>query len=432
MLLDRVKKHLKWIEKYFKRVEKHIKQTEKHFKEIKWLYTYIRLFSSRLFIIVILGALLSLSGVYFALVSRKLMDTATGFEEGSLIFYGILMGLMLLFQTMLQAGLSVFDSKVAEDMNNFVRSNLLYSLINSKWLDYSKIHSEDMVTRMTSDISIITKGITSTIPGIIFLFVRLISAFALLYYFDPMLALLGILVGPLFLLLSKLFSPKLRRLHIETQQAESNVRRTMKEILGNILVVKAFNRENSSREQINYLQNIHRSWVVKRSFIGTGSSVLMSAGFGMGYLLALLWGAWRLSEGMITFGTLTAFLQLIGQIQGPFLGLAHSLPGIISTLGSAGRLMELERLPKEEGSYTYEIGTETYETDTTDAKEEKDINLENTSLQDTFQQNAALQDEYLKNTSMGGTSFHSKAPVSFKVISPLKSTTRSPKGTTIQ
>ncbi|HHW31714.1 MAG TPA: ABC transporter ATP-binding protein [Clostridiaceae bacterium] len=332
---------------FLKRIIKQLKKLEKHFKEIKWLYRYIRLFSGKLFLIIILGALLSLSGVYFALISRKLMDTATGIEEGSILFNGILMGIMLLLQTLLQAGLSVLESKVSEDMNNFVRSDILYSLIKSKWLEFSKLHSEDMVTRMTSDISVITNGITGIVPSIIFLFIRLVSAFILLYYFDPVLALLGILVGPLFLLLSKLFTPKLRKLHIETQQAESNVRKTMKEILGNILVVKAFNRENSSREQVNNLQNIHCSWVVKRSLFGTGASVLMSVGFGMGYLLALIWGAWRLSEEMITFGTLTAFLQLIGQIQGPFLGLAHSIPKVISTLASAGRLMELEELPKE-------------------------------------------------------------------------------------
>lgn len=321
---------------------------KKHSDEMKWLYGYIRLFSGRIFLIVFIEVMLSMFGVSFALVSRKLIDLATGFSEGSLLFYGILMGILMLFEIFLQSGLLVYNARVSEDMTNTIRIRILSLLAESKWLGYSKLHSGDVVTRMTSDVLVVTGGIMGTAPGIISLFVRLIAAFILLFHFDPVLAFLGVLIGPLFLLLSKLFSPTLRKLHLETQHAESNVRRVIQEILGNILVVKAFNLEESSLNQVCDLQNVHRTWIVKRSFFGMGASAVMSFGFGAGYLLALIWGAYRLTKGMITFGTLTAFLQLIGQIQGPFLGLAHSLPRVISTCASATRLMDLEVLPKEE------------------------------------------------------------------------------------
>jgi len=50
---------------------------------------------------------------------------------------------------------------------------------------------------------------------------------------------------------------------------------------------------------------------------------------------------------MITFGTMTAFLQLVGQVQGPLFGFAQSLPSAVAVTASAGRLMELEELPVE-------------------------------------------------------------------------------------
>ncbi len=323
------------------------KENDYYRKEIKWLAHYVQLHRISLIFIVVIGVSLSFFGVAFAFLSKLLIDVATGATEGSLIYYGIALAVVMVIEILVQSVSSVLSTKVTKDMTNSMRAGVLDRLLESQWLFYSRIHSGEILTRMTSDVSVVVSGVTTMVPGIIALSTRLIGAFVLLYYFDPILAVFAILIGPVFILLNKLFSPIIRNLHAKAQDAESTVRKTLQEIITNILTVKVFDLEDNVSVKIDEYQKIHRTWTIKKSVYGTGATAMLSLGFGGGYLLALLWGAYRLAQGVITFGTLAAFLQLINQVQGPFMGLAHYLPKWSSTMASVERLMYLEGLPKE-------------------------------------------------------------------------------------
>jgi ABC-type bacteriocin/lantibiotic exporter with double-glycine peptidase domain len=145
----------------------------------------------------------------------------------------------------------------------------------------------------------------------------------------------------------------------QIQAAESRYRSFLLESVHNMLIVKTFEHEQESLKQMEHHQHNKLHWVVKQQLVTIRTSLIMGLGYRIGFFLAFAIGAFKLSAGTTTFGTFTAFLQLVGQIQGPMEGLSRSLPNVIATLASAERLMEFEALHSEAEKTTKTVSNET-------------------------------------------------------------------------
>jgi len=308
---------------------------------------HARSFAFPLLFLTIGGAVMAICGVGFALASRTLIDAATGANQANVWHTGAVMGAVIILQISLQSALSVVSTRTSEKMGNQMRHDLFNKLVRTEWMSLSAYHSGDIVTRMTSDVSTVISGMTGLIPGLVALAAQFLAAFVTLYFFDHVIALLAFLLGPIMAVFAWFLGRKLKTLHLRCQESDSRTRSFLQEVLQNLLVVKVFNLEASSSDRLRELQSQHLGWVVKRSWLGVASGAGLSIGFWAGYFLALAWGSYRLSTGMITFGTMAAFLQLVGQVQGPFFGFARSLPTAVVMVASAGRLMEMEGMPAE-------------------------------------------------------------------------------------
>ncbi|HEX9063428.1 MAG TPA: ABC transporter ATP-binding protein, partial [Clostridia bacterium] len=210
--------------------------------------------------------------------------------------------------------------------------------------------SGDILTRLTSDVSSVAGGVINTMPSIIALFVQLITAFFTLFYFEPYLALLAFVLGPVTILFSRFWGRKIKKLQVKVQESESAYRSYIQEALQNLLVIKSFRLEEMSESDINALHQKRMQWIISRNKTSILASTVLGAGYWAGYFMAFAWGAMRLAQKATTFGTLAAFLQLVQQVQGPFLGLSRTVPQVIASIASAGRLMELEEIPLEKAN----------------------------------------------------------------------------------
>lgn len=204
------------------------------------------------------------------------------------------------------------------------------------------------MTRLTSDVSAVSDGISNTIPTIIRLMVELLVTFFTLAYYDLRLALFALLVAPIAMFSSLWLGRKLKYLTIKVQQTESKYRSFMQESLANILIEKSFCLEDYSEERLTQLRDERIYWVFKKNRTNMYASAAMGLSFQLGYIVAFSWGAICIANKTITYGTMTVFLQLVNRIQAPIVSLAQLVPRIISMLASAGRIIELQNLPKEE------------------------------------------------------------------------------------
>lgn len=317
--------------------------------KIKWLVSHTRPFIPSISLTITLGAICSLSGIFVALLSKRLIDTAAAAQVYKIVQYMLMISILMLMDVGLKAAISVITARNTIKITSKIQKSIYTRLSQTCWLDLSKYHSGNFLTRMTSDVEIVTNLLIGVLPNIISLGTMLAASIIALSIFDPFLAFLALLLGPISILSSRFYSSKLKELHKKTQEVEAGYRSFLHESIQNMVIIKAFCREKESVAQIDRYQANKLGLVSRRSLISAASnSVLMLCSW-LGYFIVFGWGVMNLSKGITTFGTFTALLQLVGYIQGPFSGLAHALPQIISAFASADRLMELEVLPLDIG-----------------------------------------------------------------------------------
>ncbi|WP_025689168.1 ABC transporter ATP-binding protein [Paenibacillus zanthoxyli] len=298
-------------------------------------------------VIIILNVIISLSGTVLAIVSKQVIDHAVESSMRVSGIYAIAFALILILQLALSSLLTLRTVKLREAMNNDLQRNFMDRLYRAEWSAAGKYHSGDLLTHLTNDVANITDGLVNTLPSIISLIAQFAAAFITLLYFDKTLALFAFLLGPVSVLISWYIGSRLKKMQHQIQAAESRYRSLLHECVQNLLIVKTFEHEQDSLQKVQASQANRLFWILKRTRFNIAADLTMGVGYRLGFFLAFIWGAYRISIGAASFGMFTAFLQLVGQIQGPLEGLARTFPVLIAMITSAERLIVFQQLESE-------------------------------------------------------------------------------------
>lgn len=300
-----------------------------------------------------LNALLGITGVgldfAFIYATKFTIDLATAPQTDAslwpcaLLLLGITIGQILLGFARRWMG-SVLNTQAQNGMQRRVFERVL----RNAWSGVQERHSGDTLNRLERDVSDITNTITDTLPAALTVLVRFVGAFWFLFSMAPRLALVLCVVAPVFILLSRLYVRRMRHLSRLVRNMDSRIQSLMQESLQHLLVVKTLEHEGRTLGQLHDQQSDLLGLIRRRTLFSAGSGTLVNTGFAAGYLITFLWGAHGLQQQAITYGTMLAFIQLVGQIQGPFRDMIRFVPQLISTLTAAERLIELEQTPQEE------------------------------------------------------------------------------------
>lgn len=318
---------------------------------LKWIKSQCGKYFIYVFIIILIGSISSLASVYRALISKNLVDGAISGNISLIIKPLILLGSVIIYEISSSAFSSYLKVKCSAKLSAHIQKKFYTHIINSKWQEQAKYHSGNLLSRITSDVGNITEVIVKTLPSIVSLLILLITAFITLYHFDAKLALLSITIIPICIFTGKLYTRKLKDIHKKSQELDATYYSFMQESIQNLLILKTFCLEETNLDRMTELQNSKIKLSLKKSSIGIFANLFMSLGGWCGFFLVFCWGAFNLSKGTGTYGTLTALLQLMSAIQVPFYGLAGSLPQLSASIGSAERLIAIETLSLEDKSY---------------------------------------------------------------------------------
>lgn len=292
----------------------------------------------------VIGVAVSLAFIY---ASKVVIDTATGAATGSLAHAAILTIALLIAQLLCGAADTWLSARMQVEAGNALRHRLFSRLLQSRWNELERFHTGDIVNRVEQDTAAIVGLLTSTIPAFIVTIVQLLAAFIFFCLLDPSLPWVVVGILPIFLLGSRFYMKRMRRYTREIRQSDSRIQSIIQESLQHRTVIKTLEQGERHIGKLDDLQDALRSQIFGRTRFSLSARTLVAFAFSGGYLTAFLWGAVRLSTGSITFGTMTAFLQLVGKVQRPALDLSRLLPSFINALTAVERLMELEELPAE-------------------------------------------------------------------------------------
>ncbi len=175
-----------------------------------------------------------------------------------------------------------------------------------------------------------------------------LGAFFYLFSMDKMLSVVIVIMIPIFLAFSKIYMNKMRYLTRLVRDSDSQVQSVLQETIQHRMLVKTLQAEKPMVEKLEETQRRLRGNVMVRTKFNVLSNFFLNFGFALGYLVAFLWAALRMGAGTLTFGGMTAFLQLVNKIQTPARNLTKLAPAFVGVFTAAERLMELEENPLEE------------------------------------------------------------------------------------
>jgi len=327
---------------------------------MKWILKKTKFIWPGIFVMTLTGMIISLMGVFFALLSKRVLDIATGQMPGDLIREAVVLFSFLIFQLVLEIFQTVALVHVTGRFNIRFKTRLFETILRKDYMKISEFHTGELLNRINSDVGVLANGLIQMLPQLIFYLTKIIACFLALYVLDPYFALLCLGLGPLIFLTAYIYRRKMKQLHKNCQEADGAVKSYMQETLKNVLVIKAFGSAKSAAGRSKTLLEKLFKMNLKRNHLSVIANVFFYIGLTAGYYFALAWGAYKIANGVMTFGTLTALLQLVGQIQTPFQGLSSLFPQYYSMIASAERLMELEKLPQDTIGDKTEWGTENW------------------------------------------------------------------------
>lgn len=298
-------------------------------------------FRTRISLIMLIDLLGVAASLVFVWYSKVTIDIATGEVEGNLLYYSIALVALIAVQILLRA----FDIRLRRmtevRMGNSIRYNVFSRLLYTRWEELSKLHSGDTLTRMIKDTDDLIGLLVTSLPTAVVAVVQFIGAVVILYILDPMLALILGVGMPLITVFGRLYYMYMRKYTHEVKESESMITSMVEESLLNQIVIRTFERQEDELKRLDGLQSQLHTSVEKRTRVSVFANILMGTAFNGGYIAALLWSVYGLARRVISFGTVTAYLQLVSRIQRPLFDLMRLLPSMVSAKTAVERLIDI-------------------------------------------------------------------------------------------
>lgn len=299
-----------------------------------------------------LNAVIGLSSVVVSLAQvtamRHAIDVASGAARGNLYWAVAVMGLLILCDFLLNISSTWVQNLLGIRAQNRMQQRMLDRILRSRWHGKEHFHSGDVLNRLEFDVANVVDFLTQTIPNTLSVFAMFVGAFCYLFAMDAVLALITVAILPVFIGLSKVYVNRMRKLTKDVRAEDSRVQSALQETIQHRMLIKTLESETMMVNRLERTQGVLRHKVVKRTVFSVFSNTILNLGFALGYLVAFLWAAVRMSANSLSFGGMTAFLQLVNRIQSPARSLTRLVPAFVSVFTAAERLMELEESPLDE------------------------------------------------------------------------------------
>ena len=286
--------------------------------------------------------------VGFALLLRNVINSTVSRDQESFRYYALLLLILTAGSLLLHMVNRWLTELSKAQLENLFKQRLTAAILRKEYAAVSAVHSGEWMNRLTNDTRIVAENYTELIPGLSGMGVRLVAAVAMLIVLDRHFAAILLPGGAAMIALSVLLRGVLKRLHTRMQESDGKLRIFLQECIGNLMIVKSYAaEEHAEQEAANRMHTHLRDRMRKNNLANLGTSGVAVAINAM-YVYGIIYCARGIMTGSVSYGTLTAVMQLIAQIQGPITSISGYLPRWFAMLASAERLMEAEQLEDEQ------------------------------------------------------------------------------------
>ena len=334
---------------FIKKVIRKIKEgmLQEMYEETKWMYTYAKKYKFQIVFYIFLGVLTTVMGLASSVGSKYLIDAVTGQDSGNIALIALFIVAMGLFSIGINAITTMISARINIKVNNEIQAEVYDKILVADWISMKEFHSGDLLNRLNGDVNTVASSILSWIPSLITRSAQFFGILAIILYYDPTMAVIALGSAPVMLIVSKTLMKKMRDYNKRMRQVSSDVMSFNEESFQNIQSIKAFDLVGLFSKRLGDVQQNYKDVFLDYNKFSVYTSSFMSV-VGMFVAYACFgWGVYRLWTGHITFGTMTLFVQLSGQLSSSFKSIVSLVPSAISATTSAGRIMEFFKIKDE-------------------------------------------------------------------------------------
>ena len=340
------------------KIKKHLKNgtLQDILHETHWIYSHMRPYRKALFFYILLGLAATSLSLLSALISKELINAITP-QGGNRIHgmyvarLGITAVLLAVSSIFLTGFTDRYSAKINLKVSNELRSEVFGTFLETEWQSLQQYHSGDLLSRINTDVTTVSASVLGWIPTLVIKLVQFIASLAVILWHDPTMALFAILTAPLTLIVAKPFMGKMRLLSKDMRDVSGEVMSFNEEALQNAQSIKAFNLSTAFRGRLDrVLEKYYGKAMTMNRFSVLNTGFLSLCSMIVSYL-CLGWGAYRLWQGVIDFGTMVLFIQLAGYLSTSLSALIRLVPSAIECTVAAQRIMTIFELPRESLEY---------------------------------------------------------------------------------
>ena len=311
-------------------------------KTVLWLLKNTGRYRWYMVWLVLLQMVLSGSAVCYALAMKNMIDSAVAWNRQGFFSGLFLFVFLIVMQLGLRMVLRYLEEASRSGLENKFKENLFAALLKKDYGQVSAVHSAEWMNRMTSDTAVCGNGLTEILPGFLGMLVRMVGAMVLMFLLQPQLAYIMVPCGLFFVGITLILRKYLKVFHKRVQEKDGEVRVYLQERISSMLVLRTFGVEDvaleGAKKEFSELKSIRMKKAVVSNLSNTG---FVAAINGM-QLLGMGYCGYGILNGVVSYGTLTAVMQLIGQLQVPLSGISGFVPRFYAMIASAERLIEIE------------------------------------------------------------------------------------------
>lgn len=321
-------------------------------KQLRWILKVAKPYGWALTAMMLCQLVLTAISLCFVFVSKKMVDVAVAVYGGAVAerpiwFWAVAMGVLIILRISINAVRGYLQTRTDVRMRNHLRSNMFDVILHMQDGGGEKRHSGDLLNRTLEDVRILASVVSGSFPNLFGASLQFVAAFCFLLWLDVRLALVLVVILPVGILCGRFVTRRTRQMTHEIRNTDSKVQSHLQESVQHLTVLQTMEYTDNSSSMLGGLQDTLYSNEIRRTKFSIMSRIVLALAFSAGHAVAFVWGAYGLSTGVVTFGMMTAFLQLVGQVQRPLMDLSHTLPSIINSLASVDRIIEVEELPSE-------------------------------------------------------------------------------------
>ncbi len=327
--------------------------TPKITKELlKRVFSYLQPYWKQLCLVLICIAVSSVCSLFPSILTGSIVDVLTGKSIGGWIGEGIaalvrliVLSLLLhLGSNLIGVGQNYLNSWIAQHISYDMRNQMYRHLQKMSQRFFTSANQGDIITRMTSDISGVETVVTNTFTSILSNVITLIVAVTAMFQKNWILALVGIVVVPLFTLPTRMAGKTRWKLAGEAQACNDEINGILNETLSvsGQLLVKLFGREDAEYGRYKEANGRMIRLNIRERMAGRWFFMLLSTLTTIGPMLLYLVGGILIMryDSNLTVGDITVLVALLGRMYGPVNSLLNIQVDWIRSMAMFTRIFE--------------------------------------------------------------------------------------------